>query len=165
MGWELMASDVHAAATVDGDDLAGDPRAVLNDNGRGEERHVPAVRVRPGSDHRLLRDHHVAADGHVIPEQDRWDLVDYIKTLSPRFKSEPVPDAIPVPAPPYATVKETPAAMIKEGRMVYRVLQCWSCHGNGGKGDGPSSNQLVDDWETPIHPFDFTSGAFKSDSK
>ncbi len=36
-----------------------------------------------------------AADGHVIPEQDRWDLVDYVKTLSPRFKSEPVPDAIP----------------------------------------------------------------------
>ncbi len=27
-----------------------------------------------------------AADGHMLPEQDRWDLVDYVKTLSPRFK-------------------------------------------------------------------------------
>ena len=45
--------------------------------------------------------------------------------------------------------------------MVYRMLQCWSCHGNAGKGDGPSANELVDDWETPIHPFDFTTGAFK----
>jgi cytochrome c oxidase cbb3-type subunit 2 len=101
------------------------------------------------------------ADGHVIPEQDRWDLVDYIKTLSPRFKTEPVPDAIPVPPPPYPTIKDAPAAVVKEGRMVYRTLQCWSCHGNTGKGDGPSSNELVDDWETPIHPFDFTTGAFK----
>jgi len=33
------------------------------------------------------------ADGHTLPEQDRWDLVDYVKTLSPRFKSEPVPEA------------------------------------------------------------------------
>jgi len=45
--------------------------------------------------------------------------------------------------------------------MVYRTLQCWSCHGNAGKGDGPSSNELVDDWESPIRPFDFTTGAFK----
>jgi cytochrome c oxidase cbb3-type subunit I/II len=102
-----------------------------------------------------------AADGHMLPEQDRWDLVDYVKTLSPRFKSEPVPEAIQIPAPPFASVKEAPAAVIKEGRMVYRMLQCWSCHGNAGKGDGASANELVDDWETPIHPFDFTSGAFK----
>ena len=54
----------------------GDPRAVLNDNGRGEERHVPAVRVRAGGDHRLLRDHHVAADGHVILIVDPHALTD-----------------------------------------------------------------------------------------
>jgi cytochrome c oxidase cbb3-type subunit 2 len=102
-----------------------------------------------------------AADGHILPEQDRWDLVDYIKTLSPRFQSEPESEPIAIPTPPYATVKQAPPALIKEGRMVYRMLQCWSCHGNSGHGDGPSANELVDDWETPIHPFDFTSGAFK----
>lgn len=102
-----------------------------------------------------------AADGHILPEQDRWDLVDYVKTFSPRFKTEPVPDPIQIPVPPYATVKEAPAALIQEGRMVYRTLQCWSCHGNAGKGDGPSANELVDDWETPIRPFDFSTGAFK----
>src|SRR6202171_2020586 len=102
-----------------------------------------------------------AADGHIIPEQDRWDLVDYVKTFSPRFKSEPVPEPIQIPTPPYPSVKEAPAAIGKERRMIYRTLQCWSCHGNSGRGDGPSSNELVDDWETPIHPFDFTSGAFK----
>jgi cytochrome c oxidase cbb3-type subunit 2 len=102
-----------------------------------------------------------AADGHVLPEQDRWDLVDYVKTFSSRFKSEAAPEPIQIPTPPYLSVKEAPAALIQEGRMVYRTLQCWSCHGNGGKGDGPSSNELVDDWETPIRPFDFTTGAFK----
>ncbi len=45
--------------------------------------------------------------------------------------------------------------------MVYRVLQCWQCHGGAGKGDGISANTLVDDWETPIHPFDFSSGGYK----
>jgi cytochrome c oxidase cbb3-type subunit 2 len=102
-----------------------------------------------------------AADGHVIPEQDRWDLVDYVKTFSPRFKSEQVPEPIQIPTPPYPSLKEVPASVIQEGRMVYRTLQCWSCHGNAGKGDGPSSNELVDDWESPIRPFDFTTGAFK----
>jgi cytochrome c oxidase cbb3-type subunit 2 len=102
-----------------------------------------------------------AADGHIIPEQDRWDLVDYVKTLSPRFKSEPVPEPIRIPTPPYNAAADAPAAVISEGRMVYRMLQCWSCHGNGGKGDGPSANDLVDDWEQPIRPFDFTTGAFK----
>ncbi|HEY2685963.1 MAG TPA: cbb3-type cytochrome c oxidase subunit II [Steroidobacteraceae bacterium] len=102
-----------------------------------------------------------AADGHVIPEQDRWDLVDYIKTFSTRFKSEAVPEPIPVPTPPYASLKQVPPSVIQEGRMVYRTLQCWSCHGNAGKGNGPSANDLVDDWETPIRPFDFSSGAFK----
>ena len=102
-----------------------------------------------------------AADGHILPEQDRWDLVDYVKTLSPRFKSEPVPEPIAIPAPPFATAAVAPAALLKEGKMVYRMLQCWACHGNGGKGDGPSAGELVDDWETPIRPFDFTTGAFK----
>jgi cytochrome c oxidase cbb3-type subunit 2 len=102
-----------------------------------------------------------AADGHIIPEQDRWDLVDYVKTFSPRFKSEPVPEPIQIPTPPYPSLKEVPASVIQEGRMVYRTLQCWTCHGNAGKGDGPSSNELVDDWESPIRPFDFTTGAFK----
>jgi cytochrome c oxidase cbb3-type subunit I/II len=102
-----------------------------------------------------------AADGHIIQEQDRWDLVDYVKTFSPRFKSEQVPEPIQIPTPPFPSLKEVPASVIQEGRMVYRTLQCWSCHGNAGKGDGPSSNELVDDWETPIRPFDFTTGAFK----
>jgi cytochrome c oxidase cbb3-type subunit I/II len=101
-----------------------------------------------------------AADGHALGEQDRWDLVDYIKTFSARFKNEPVPPPIPIPVRPYAPGAAPPEA-IREGKLVYSVLQCWTCHGVTGKGDGPSAGALLDDWEVPIRPFDFTSGAFK----
>ena len=101
------------------------------------------------------------ATGHLLTPQDRWDLVDYIKTLSPRFKTEKISSSIDIPTPPYPSAREAPADMIREGKLVYRILQCWSCHGNGGKGDGPSAATLYDDWEVPIRPFDFTAGAFR----
>jgi cytochrome c oxidase cbb3-type subunit I/II len=102
-----------------------------------------------------------AADGHELPEQDRWDLVDYVKTFSDRFKTETAPPPIGIPVPPYPTAKDAPPEVVNEGKLVFRVLQCWSCHGMTGQGDGPSAAELVDDWEVPIRPFDFTSGGFK----
>lgn len=100
-------------------------------------------------------------DGHFLPEQDRWDLVDYIKTLSDGFKNGPVPPPITIPVPPFASAKDAPPDAVAEGRKVFRVLQCWGCHGVTGKGDGPSASTLFDDWEVPIRPFDFTTGNFK----
>jgi len=102
-----------------------------------------------------------AQDGHFIPERDRWDLVDYIKTFSDRFKNEPIPPPISIPSPPFKTVHDAPSDLVDEGRLVFRALQCWSCHGVGGHGDGPSAGELVDDWEVPIRPLDFTGGGFK----
>ncbi len=102
-----------------------------------------------------------AANGHILSEQDRWDLVDFVKSLSARFKEEPPPKPIAIPQPPYNSLAEVPAATMAEGKMVYRLLQCWSCHGQAGKGDGPSANTLVDDFEVPIRPFDFSTGNFK----
>jgi len=100
-------------------------------------------------------------DGHFLPEQDRWDLVDYVKTFSDRFQKEPAPPPIDIPVPPFRSAREAPPEVLREGRMVFRVMQCWSCHGPAGRGDGPSSGALVDDWEVPIRPFDFTTGNFK----
>jgi cytochrome c oxidase cbb3-type subunit I/II len=100
------------------------------------------------------------ADGHALSEQDRWDLVDYVKSFSDRFKNETVPPPIPIPVPPYAPGAVSPE-VVNQGKLVYRILQCWTCHGATGTGDGPSASALLDDWEVPIRPFDFTSGAFK----
>ena len=102
-----------------------------------------------------------AADGHTLSEQDRWDLVDYVKKFSDRFQKEEVPPPIDIPVPPYPSAKAAPPDLLREGKLVYRVLQCWTCHGMGGKGDGPSANALVDDFEVPIRPLDFTTGNFK----
>lgn len=101
------------------------------------------------------------ANGHALTEQDRWDLVDYVKTFSERFKTEHAPPPIDIATPPFASAHEAPPEVIQEGRAVFRVLQCWTCHGMAGKGDGPSASALLDDWEVPIRPFDFTTGDFK----
>jgi mono/diheme cytochrome c family protein len=43
-------------------------------------------------------------------------------------------------------------------------MQCAKCHGDTGKGDGPSSSGLEDSWGDEILPFDFTSGPLKGGS-
>jgi cytochrome c oxidase cbb3-type subunit I/II len=102
-----------------------------------------------------------AQDGHFLPEQDRWDLVDYVKTFSDQFKNAAAPAPITIPVPPYRSIAEVPPELVRDGKFIYRILQCWGCHGVSGKGDGPSASALFDDWEVPIRPFDFTTGNFK----
>jgi len=87
---------------------------------------------------------------------ERRDLVQFVKTFSARFTSEPQgkPVAVP-PAPPV-----TPALLAK-GEEVWKKVQCASCHGDGGKGDGSSAPTLRDDWGYAIVPRDFTSGPLK----
>jgi cytochrome c oxidase cbb3-type subunit 2 len=87
---------------------------------------------------------------------ERRDLVQFIKTFSARFATEPQgkPIAVP-PAPPV-----TPA-LVAKGKEVWNKMQCASCHGDGGKGDGSSASTLRDDWGYPITPRDFTRGPLK----
>jgi cytochrome c oxidase cbb3-type subunit 2 len=43
------------------------------------------------------------------------------------------------------------------------MLGCRACHGESGRGDGPSAQTLAPDaWGNPQKPFDFTSGRLKS---
>lgn len=51
-----------------------------------------------------------------------------------------------------------------EGKKLYKLMECWECHGYEGKGDGPTSNKLKDDKGNKILPFDFTTGALKRGS-
>ena len=50
------------------------------------------------------------------------------------------------------------------GEEVYKMMQCYQCHGTTGRGDGPSSQNLEDNWGDKILPFDFTSGPLKGGS-
>jgi len=93
---------------------------------------------------------------HELPEQDRITVIAYIKTFSPRWKEEK-------PEPPIV-IGEPPAPgpeLLERGKQLYAKAKCFQCHGEGGKGDGPSAGELVDDLKFPIRPTDFTRGQFK----
>ena len=87
-----------------------------------------------------------------LPERDRWAVVAYIKTLSPRWEDEAEYQEDPV------SIAEPPLpdhAMLVAGEGVYERMQCAECHGPLGKGDGPSAPGLEDDAGLPIKPRDF----------
>ncbi|MBI3092119.1 MAG: c-type cytochrome [Candidatus Tectomicrobia bacterium] len=93
-----------------------------------------------------------------LSQEERWQLVHYIKTLYPKWaeevKREPLtPIGIPKPMP-------TSAASIQKGKEFYASLECAKCHGKTGKGDGPSANELKDDWGDKILPTDLTKPWF-----
>ncbi len=92
-----------------------------------------------------------------ITERERQDLVQFVKSLSPRFATEPQGKPIAIPKPPPFT-----AALVAKGKEAWNKMQCAACHGEGGKGDGPSAPTLKDDWGYPITPKDFTRGPLKS---
>ena len=85
-----------------------------------------------------------------LSDENREDLVAYIKTFSPRWKTDKPGEPIHIPAEPEVT-----ADRIKAGEAVFRKLECWKCHGVEGRGNGPSADTLQDDQNRPIKPFDF----------
>ncbi len=89
-------------------------------------------------------------------EMERRDVIQFVKTLSPRFKEEAQVPPIAIPPPPPFTPD-----LAQKGQGVWKRLQCAVCHGETGKGDGPSALTLRDDWGYPIVPRDFTRGPLK----
>ena len=89
-----------------------------------------------------------------LTDQNRADLVAFIKTFSPRWKTEKAGDAIPVPAEPKLTLES-----IKHGQELFQKLECWKCHGQEGRGDGPSASTLTDSNDQPIRPYNFAAGS------
>jgi cytochrome c oxidase cbb3-type subunit 2 len=89
-----------------------------------------------------------------LTNQNRADLVAFIKTFSPRWKNEKPGDPVAVPA-------ETPVSVesIKHGQELFQKLECWKCHGPEGRGDGPSASTLTDSNDQPIRPYNFAAGS------
>jgi cytochrome c oxidase cbb3-type subunit 2 len=93
---------------------------------------------------------------HELPEKDRIAVITYIKTFSSRWKEEKPEPPIVIGDPP----KPTPE-LLARGKELYVKAKCFQCHGDSGKGDGPSADELVDDLKFRIRPADFTKGQFK----
>lgn len=96
----------------------------------------------------------------LLPERERRALVAYVKTFVPDW-SERGPGRVVVVPPPPATLGT--AESVARGKEVYGLLECSTCHGESGAGDGPSARSLPPDtWGHPQKPFNFTKGRLKS---
>jgi mono/diheme cytochrome c family protein len=89
-----------------------------------------------------------------LTEQNRVDLVAYIKTFSPRWKTQQPGTLISIPPEPPATIES-----ILHGRQLFQKMECWRCHGPQGHGDGPSAATLTDSKDNPIRPYNFSTGS------
>ena len=86
----------------------------------------------------------------VLPEKDRRDLVAYLKTFAgDAFKEAPKVSDLPKEV---ASSKES----LARGKEMFEAIECNKCHGNAGRGDGPSMPELKDDWGNPVRPANLT---------
>jgi cytochrome c oxidase cbb3-type subunit 2 len=95
----------------------------------------------------------------LMPEVEKVAVIQYLKTFSDRWADEyeyEPPFTIPSP-PEFIGEPES----VARGQELYKLMRCASCHGDGGRGDGPSAPTLKDDEGRSIKPFDFTSGVMK----
>jgi DMSO reductase family type II enzyme heme b subunit len=88
----------------------------------------------------------------ILTEAEIVEVANYIKTFARRFE------------------RETPASMtfgakvasssesIQRGKEIFvgQAAECVKCHGNAGRGDGPSADELTDDFGNIIVPADLT---------
>ena len=99
-------------------------------------------------------------DWGLLSERERLALVEYIKSFYPQWEQQGPGTPIYVPNPP---ADFGSPASVARGRQLYELLGCAACHGESGKGDGPSAATLEKDaWGNRQRPFDFTSGRLKS---
>jgi DMSO reductase family type II enzyme heme b subunit len=90
-----------------------------------------------------------------LTELERWQLVHYVKTLDTLdlFKEEQPKEQVFIGAPPKVT-----GDLLARGGELYETKKCWQCHGKRGRGDGPSSLGMKDEWGHAIRPVNFTKG-------
>jgi mono/diheme cytochrome c family protein len=86
-----------------------------------------------------------------LSQQQRSDLVAYLKTFSRFFETTPAPAVLTLGRAPRASDE-----MIERGREFYQSIECFKCHGQTGRGDGPSAPTQTDDAGFPIRPADLT---------
>lgn len=126
----------------------------------------------------------------LLNDEQLWDLVEYVRWLALRgefrqtmldvaWDDEEHPDPAEIaeiiesrwrPENTVATfpsIAEPPndAASIERGRVLFldgTRATCFTCHGETGRGDGPTADQYQDDWGYPIRPRDFSLGVFRA---
>ena len=164
----------HACAWCHGKDGRGDGPAAFSIGkrlsplpsdftaGRFKLRSTPSGQLPTDAD--LLRTVERGIPGYMpsfggLTLHERHLAIAAVKRFHPGFA-----DAHPTPiAAPDANVLASGDAA--RGRAVFEAAGCTSCHGDRGRGDGPSAAQLRDDRGLPIRPSDLRyPGRFKHGS-
>jgi len=87
----------------------------------------------------------------LLSEQEIWNVVHYVKTFSSDFEKFPPEQQLVIGKAP-STSEES----VTRGRQVFEEMQCAKCHGEQGRGNGPSAAELKDDSGERIWPADMT---------
>lgn len=89
-----------------------------------------------------------------LRDEERWALIDYVKTFYPKWDAFGVGETLAIGAEPPRTV-----GWEERGRRLYETkFDCKKCHGPTGRGDGPSAKDLKDEHGRPIRPRDYSLG-------
>jgi cytochrome c oxidase cbb3-type subunit I/II len=85
-----------------------------------------------------------------IDARERLAVIQYIKTFSPRWKTEKPGAPVQIPDEPPVT-----ATSIANGKQQFETI-CAACHGLAGLGDGVPHDAFTDTWGNPENPANFT---------
>ncbi len=89
---------------------------------------------------------------NVLTDEEILSVAEYVKTFSRRFERES-PEPIPIAVGP----SRSPEAIARGAQLFGgEQAECSKCHGELGRGDGPSASDLTDDFGQPIVPADLT---------
>lgn len=123
----------------------------------------------------------------LLPEEKRWDVVEYVRWVAIRGEFEQVMldiawDDGELPDPDevaeivehrwrrenqkvsYPSVAEPPfdEESVARGRELFRgSAGCSACHGDTGRGDGPSADEFRDGWGYRIYPRNLAGASFR----
>ena len=87
-----------------------------------------------------------------LTDADVSNLAYFIKTFSADFANPEIqPQPVPLPDAPGMTDES-----VASGKKLYEETGCIRCHGNLGRGDGPSAPTLKDDWGYPVRAANLT---------
>ncbi len=90
-----------------------------------------------------------------LGENERWAVIEHVKSFSPRFREEGAGEPVAVPPAPAET-----SGLVALGAAAWTRNGCAKCHGETGEGDGPSAPTLRRDDGTPVRPLPFSAGRF-----
>lgn len=91
-----------------------------------------------------------------LPEQDKRRVGAYVFKLAGLLDT-PVAEPIADPGEP----PQPEAASLARGAELWAKMGCPACHGEQGRGDGPSALGLTDSWGHPVRPRDLATAPMR----